>query len=344
MKSLKSIGLAIVALSSVASFSTAFAGGVAQPAGIFTVPVVGPNKLNLVATPFARPAVAEGTISVQSGKVLTVSTVPTMTAGLPYVVEVLDGDYIGAISLITANTGSTVTVEYNFPAGAITAGTRYAIRPDWTISTLLGSAATSQVGSSTSYGGGDVVSIFNSATQKLENFWRQRTGSSPNFAYTWRTQEGAVADNVRIPLGEGFVIKRVSATQLNLRLAGEFRQARARKEILGNGKLTIIANPNPYPLLLSKAGLTPTAATSAGGAASADNVHFINPNTGAFVTYWRNSSDNNNWYNAAGELASGTTIDAGKAVIMQRNGGRGDLTGKSAARVNPVSVANAPGI
>ena len=46
MKSLKSIRLAFVALS-IASISTTLAAGIAQPVGIFTVPVEGPNKMNL---------------------------------------------------------------------------------------------------------------------------------------------------------------------------------------------------------------------------------------------------------------------------------------------------------
>ena len=337
--------LAAASLLAALSLTSSYAGGIAQPTGVFTVPVVGPGKLNLLATPFARPVVAEGTISAQTGSVLNVSAVPAMTGGLPYVLEVQDGDYIGVIALVTGSTGDssggTVTVQYSFPAGAIASGARYAIRPDWTISTLFGAAATSQVGSSTSYGGGDVLQIFNPVTQRLENFWRQRTGSSPSFSYAWLTQAGIPADNVRVPLGEGFIIKRFSSTTLNLRLSGELRQTRTRKEILGNGKLNIVANPNPYPVKLSQSGLTPTAGTTPGGS---DNIHFINPNTGRFISYYRKSNSGSAWFSAAGEPADDVTIPAGGALIYQRGSTRGDLTGRSAARLNPVSFANAPGI
>jgi len=337
--------LAAASLLAALSLTTSYAGGIAQPTGIFTVPVVGPNKLNLLATPFSRPVVAEGTISAQTGSVLNVSAVPAMTGGLSYVLEVQDGDYIGVIALVTASTGDanggTVTVQYSFPAGAITSGTRYAILPDWTISTLFGPAATSQVGSSTSYGGGDVLQIFNPASQKLENFWRQRTGTSPNFNYAWLTQSGQPAENVRVPMGEGFIIKRFSSTTLNLRLSGELRQTRTRKEILGNGKLNIVANPNPYPVKLSQSGLTPTAGTTPG---ASDNIHFIDPNTGRFISYYRKSNSGSTWFSAAGVPADDVTIPAGGALIYQRGSTRGDLTGRSAARLNPVSFANAPGI
>jgi hypothetical protein len=337
--------LAAASLLAALSLTSSYAGGIAQPTGIFTVPVVGPNKLNLLATPFSRPVVAEGTISAQTGSVLNVSAVPAMTGGLPYVLEVQDGDYIGVIALVTASTGDanggTVTVQYSFPAGAITSGTRYAILPDWTISTLFGPAATSQVGSSTSYGGGDVLQIFNPASQKLENFWRQRTGTSPNFNYAWLTQSGQPAENVRVPMGEGFIIKRFSSTTLNLRLSGELRQTRTRKEILGNGKLNIVANPNPYPVKLSQSGLTPTAGTTPG---ASDNIHFIDPNTGRFISYYRKSNSGSTWFSAAGVPADDVTIPAGGALIYQRGSTRGDLTGRSAARLNPLSFANAPGI
>jgi hypothetical protein len=336
------IRLAATTLLAALSLTSSHAAGIAQPAGILTVPVVGPNKVNLLATPFAQPAIAEGKISAQALSVLTVSTIPTMDSSLPYVLEILDGDYIGAIGLITAKDtdAKTVTVVYSFPAGSIAADTRYAIRPDWTISTLLGTAATSKVGSSTSYGAGDILQIFNPASGKFENFWRARTVSTP-YVYTWRTQAGVDASNKRIPLGEGFIIKRFSSTQLNLVLSGELRQARTRKEIVGDGKLNVIANPNPYPVKLSQSGLTPTAGSSFAGA---DKLHFINPANGRFISYFRNSNQGNAWYSSGGVLSSTVTIPAGGAVILQRNAGAANQTGRSAAKLNPLGFAGAGGI
>jgi len=333
--------LAAVTLLSLISLASSHAGGIAQPTGILTVPVVGPNKVNLLATPFAQPADAEGTITAQSSSVLTVSSVPAMTPGLPYILEIQDGDYIGVISLITASTASTVTVQYSLPANSISAGTRYAIRPDWTISTLLGSAATTKFGSSTSFGGGDILQVFNPVSQKFENFWRRRTGNSPSYQYTWLTQAGVAAENQRIPFGEGFIIKRSSSTQLNLVLSGELRQARTRKEILGAGKLNIVANPNPYPIKLSQCGLTPTAGSSL---SLADKVHFINPANGKFVSYYRNSSQASSWYSSAGVNSDAVTIPAGGAIVYQRTSGGGNLVGKTAAKLNPIAFDGAPGI
>jgi hypothetical protein len=139
----KSTLAVILAALTLTTHSQAQTGILAQPVGIFTVPVVGPKKLNLLATPFARPAVAQGTISAQSGSTLTVSQVPVMASDTPYILEILDGDYIGVVSLVTASTGSTVTIQYTLPAGAIASGTRYGIRPDWTVAELFGPAAIS---------------------------------------------------------------------------------------------------------------------------------------------------------------------------------------------------------
>jgi hypothetical protein len=334
------IRLAATTLLAALSLTSSHAGGIAQPSGIMTVPVVGPNKVNLLATPFALPADAEGTISAQAGSVLTVSSIPTMVTGLPYILEVQDGDFIGVIALITASTESTVTVQYSFPTDSIAAGTRYAIRPDWTINTLLGTAATSKFGSSTSYGGGDILQVFNPVSQKFENFWRRRTGTSPNFQYAWLTQGGVAAENTRIPLGEGFIIKRFSSTQLNLVLSGELRQARTRKEILGGAKLNVVANPNPYAVKLTQSGLTPLAGTSLSGA---DKVHFINPSTGRFVSYFRKLDGL--WYNSAGAAASvDLSIPAGGAIVYQRTSGGANLVGRSAIKLNPIAHADAPGI
>ena len=336
------IQLAATAILAALSLTSSHAGGIAQPAGILTIPVVGPNKVNLLATPFARPAIAEGTISAQAQSVLTVSTIPTMDSSLPYVLEILDGDYIGAIGLITAHNtdAKTVTVGYSFPDGSIANGTRYAIRPDWTISTLLGDAATSKVGSSTGYGAGDILQIFNPTSGKFENFWRARTTTTP-YVYTWRTQAGAEASNKRIPLGEGFIIKRFAPNQLNLVLSGELRQARTRKEIVGDGKLNVIANPNPYPIKLSQSGLAPSASSTYSGA---DKLHFINPANGRFISYFRNSNQGNAWYSSGGTASGNVTIPAGGAVILQRNSGNGNLVGKSAAKLNPLGFSGAGGI
>ena len=337
----KSTLAVMIAALTLTTHSQVQAGVLAQPVGIFTVPVVGPKKLNLLSTPFARPAVAQGSISAQSGSTLTVSEVPTMTAGIPYVLEILDGDYIGVVSLVTASAGSTVTVQYSLPANSISAGTRYAIRPDWTIAELFGPASSTQIGSSTAYGNGDQIQILNPVTQQLENVYRLRTGSSPNFTYSWRTQSGDLADNNRVPLGEGFIIYRFASTTVNLRLSGELRQSRTRKEILGNQKLNVVSNPNPYAVKLSQSGLVTSSGAST---AAADNVHFVNPDTGAFVTYYRNSNLSGRWTAVDGSDASNVTIPAGGSIIIQRKSGAGDLLGTSALKLNPIPYASAPGI
>ena len=341
----KSTLAVILAALTLTTHSQAQSGILAQPVGIFTVPVVGPKKLNLLATPFARPSVAQGTISAQSGSTLTVTQVPAMASDTPYVLEILDGDYIGVVSLVTASTGNTsggtVTIQYTLPTGAIASGTRYGIRPDWTIAELFGPAATTQIGSSTSYGNGDQIQILNPVTQQLENIYRLRTGSSGSFTYSWRTQAGVLADNVRVPLGEGFIVYRFPSTTLNLRLSGELRQSRTRKEIKGGQKLNVVSNPNPYAVKLIQSGLVISSGT---GPAGADNVHFVNPNTGSFVTYYRNSNLAGRWTAADGSDASNVTIPAGGSIIIQRKSGSGDLLGTSALKLNPIPYASAPGI
>jgi hypothetical protein len=337
----KSTLAVILAALTLTTHSQAQTGILAQPVGIFTVPVVGPKKLNLLATPFARPAVAQGTISAQSGSILTVTQVPAMASDTPYILEILDGDYIGVVSLVTASTGSTVTIQYTLPDGAIASGTRYGIRPDWTVAELFGPAATSQIGSSTSFGNGDQIQIFNPVTQQLENVYRLRTGTTPNFTYAWMTQGGVSADNVRVPLGEGFIVYRFASSTVNLRLSGELRQSRTRKEILGGQRLNVVSNPNPYAVKLSQSGLI---TSSGSNPAAADNVHFVNPNTGAFVSYYRNSGLAGRWTAVDGSDASNVTIPAGGSIVIQRKSGSGDLLGTSALKLNPIPYASAPGI
>ena len=333
----KVLAMAAIAASSMLSETIA---AVAQPSAIFTVPVYGNKQLNLLTTPFTRPSIQDGVVTAQTLNVLTVSGVPAMTSGVTYILTIEDGDYIGLTAPITAYTASTVTIDATLPAGAILSNIRYSIRPDWTISTLFGPANATQIGSSTSYGNGDTIQVFNPVSQRLEGYYRYRTGTSQaNYQYAWLSSAGVAADNARIPFGEGFIINKFSASTLNLRLSGELRQSRARKEVLGNSKLTLVANPNPFPLKLKNCGIIIGQATSVAG----DNLHFLNPATGRFISYWKNSGNGGKWYDAAGNLAEETVIPAGSSVILQRKAA-GGLTGKNAVRVNPIMVADSPEI
>ena len=142
--------------------------GVATPSGVFTIGLANGN--NFIATPFARSEEGVGTITSQSGSVLTVAPISgplsytvnaygsssSSSAAEPYVLEILDGAWIGYSAAISSNTSNTITL----PAGAPSdlAGSKYVIRKDWTVESLFGDAVTSPLTATNLDDGDDVNS------------------------------------------------------------------------------------------------------------------------------------------------------------------------------------------
>ena len=359
MNQLASLVLALAALGLVGQNLQA---GLATPAGIFNKTIVA-GKTQYLGTPFVRPEVSTGVISSVSGTQITVTPKDgdlTYTAGEysgytgaananePYIIEILDGDligYIGFISSCGATISGSAVITVDVAPGAVTAGSRYAIRPDWTVETLFGDATVSPIKGTTSRtkasGTTDEIQLIGSNGRVASTIYRKWTlsGDAPvpqtGTGFQW-TSASVVGDakKLRIPYSSGIILKAIAGSNYDLTLAGNLREARLRKEILGYPRYNFVANPFAKDLPLKDTGIKITAGTSL---ANADTLGIMNVNAGALVSYyldnagiWRDGDDND---------ASNVTIPKGASVVIRRASSRSTaLTGAQAVKIDPVLV------
>ncbi|NBT48476.1 MAG: hypothetical protein EBT07_11805 [Actinobacteria bacterium] len=332
-------GLAVLAgISILGGTASTQAASIASPASIVEVSFAGGGKRDFVSTPYVRAEEASGTIgAVGSATTLTLVdeaaatyvngrfTPGTATQDNKYILEVLDGRYIGLIAYIKSNTGNTLTVdEVSLPTDGLLVGSKYAIRKDWTIESLFGPAsATSPLGSGSSTASADNVNIYNQKTQAYTTYFIRNSSG----VYTWRDAVGNLANHVRIPYGQGVQVLRRAAGNGSLTLSGELRTSRIRRDLLKD-KTALVANLSPSPTTLGDLNVSIDRANSASGSV----VKVWNPSTQAWTAYYRRTSD--------GKFFDGLTVrdsivvGAGK-VVQVVNKGSADRVGATALTVDP---------
>ena len=282
-QTLRNITGAILAISALLIQDTR--AGVAQPSGIVSLTV--PNSTTtFLGTPYARPVEASGTVTsvdnTGSNAVLSVS----LDAGsaLPasadlantdtnvdkfYVVEILDGPAIGLILDVTAGSSGSLTVNGKIPSSLdISTGSKFALRKAWTLSSLFGTASSSNVfGSgltSTASGVNAQVQLL-SPSGSLTTYYINKTGTS----YNWRASTTTANRNhVPLGLGKGFVVVNRKASPFVFNLSGEYRTSRSRLVVLG-GQRALVANPGVFDTDFVDSTIAATSPNRAGG----------NPNT-----------------------------------------------------------------
>jgi hypothetical protein len=231
----------------------------------------------------------------------------TATQDNKYILEVLDGRYIGLVAYIKSNAGNTFTIdEVSLPTDGLLVGSKYAIRKDWTIQTLFGAAsATSPLASGASTGSADVINIWSQKAQSYNSFYIRLSGG----VYSWRDAIGNEAQHTRIPYGQGVQLVKRSAGNGTLTLTGELRSSRLRRDLLA-GKTALVANLSPSPTTLGEMDISIARGNST--AASVVKI-WSTAGSGSWVPYYRKVSDGK-FYNALGALSETQVIGAGKVV------------------------------
>jgi hypothetical protein len=335
MKRTLNIALSVLSLAGI--FAQPLQAGLATPSGVFAVTLANGN--NFIATPFARSEEGVGTIASQSGNVLTVSPISGplsytvnaygSSATEPYVLEILDGNWIGYSAVISSNTANTITLPAGAPSNLT--GSKYVIRQDWTVESLLGAAATSvltatDLDANDDQESADQIRLMNSNGTLGPIYYRGlRDGN-----YGWFDELGENAAKVRLPFGKGIFIKSIGSKSLIL--SGIVRASRTRMDIVGGKKINLLANPLPFGVKLPDSGMDITPGTSA---ATADNLRLWNGTT--WNNYWRNTSGR--WTVGSNTDASNVTIPAGAGFLIKRNSNRGDLKNENALKFAANAVA-----
>lgn len=311
----------------------------AGPSAIVQISFAGGGKRDFISSPFVRSAEVTGTISAgnttnsitlvdsQSATYANDQFKPgTATQDNKFILEVLDGRYIGLVAYITGNTGNTFTVsQATLPTDGALVGSKYAIRKDWTLESLFGAASASspfKAGSSTA--NADNVNIYNQATQGYSSYFIRLSGGT----YSWRDAIGNLATHVRIPYGQGVQVLRRDAGNGSLTLTGEVRTARLRRDVLNN-KFALFANLSPAATTLEGLNIAIPRSTSTAGSV----VRVWNPaGAGSWTPYYRRTSDGR-FTTSFGTDASTVSVGPGKVVQVLNKGG--DLIGADAMTADP---------
>jgi len=338
MKRTLNIALSVLSLAGI--FAQPLQAGIATPSALFTIELRTGN--NFIATPFARSEEGVGTIVSQADNVLTVSPISGpvsyvrnaygSTATEPYVLEILDGKWIGYSIPISSNEANTITLP---SAGLPTdlQGCKYAIRMDWTLESLFGEAASSPLTGTSHYDGdydsADEIRLMN-ANGTLGDAYKKAIIDNTGVP-KWINNAEQDASKARLPFGKGIFVKAKSAKTITL--SGIVRGSRTRIDIVGGKKINLLANPVPFAVKLEDCGLELTRGTDV---SNADNLRLWN-GTG-WTSYWRSGSLGT-WTDENGVVAGSTLIPAGAGFLVKRGSGRGDLKGENALKFSAITVA-----
>jgi len=332
-------GLAVLAVISILGGTSSIqAASIASPASIVEISFAGSGKRDFVSTPYVRQGEAYGTIaSVGSTTTLTLTdeasatyanarfTPGTATQDNKYIIEVLDGRYIGLVAYIKSNAGNTLTVdEAALPTDGLLEGSKYAIRKDWTIESLFGAAsATSPLAAGSSTASADNINVWNQKTQAYSTYYIRLSSG----VYSWRDAVGNLANHIRIPYGQGVQVLRRAAGNGSLTLNGELRTARLRRDLLKD-KTALIANLSPSPTTLGDLNVSIDRSASASGSV----VKVWNATTQAWTPYYRRTSDGKFFDGLA--VRDSIVVGAGK-VVQVVNKGSADRVGATAITADP---------
>ena len=335
----RTLNLALSVLSLAGIFAQPLQAGIATPSALFTIELKTGN--NFIATPFARSEEGVGTIVSQADNVLTVSPISGpvsytpnaygVNATEPYVLEILDGKWIGYSTSISSNTATTITLPSGSPTDL--QGCKYAIRMDWTLESFFGAAASSPLTETSHYDGdydsADEIRLMN-ANGTLGDAYKKAIIDSTGVP-KWINSAEQDASKARLPFGKGIFVK--AKSDKTITLSGIVRGARTRLDIVGGKKINLLANPVPFAVKLEDCGLELTRGTTV---SNADNLRLWN-GTG-WTSYWRLGSAGV-WKDENGVDAATTVIPAGAGFLVKRNAGRGDLKGENALKFSAITVA-----
>lgn len=315
--------------------------GVAAPNGLASI-TIGPNRTEFVGIPFARAIEFTGTISAvnttSGNDTYTVAIDPGLTA-FPaslvgtvntdswYVLEILDGPSIGFLLPVTSNSGATsITVEGSAAGIGVPAGTRFALRKDWTLASLLGAAsASNRFGYGNNSGATTVnawIQIYDSLNAASITYYINESGSTTK-TYNWRsTSSTANRNHVRVPLGRGIVVLNRKSADFTLPIGGEYRESRTRLSVPA-GKVTYVSNPGPTAVTFSDSTIPTTSPTRA--------TTMPNGNTGDEWSLWDSAA--RAWANYR---IGGTTHSNGPTAYSSSTRVNPTIPAYRAVRVKPI--------
>jgi uncharacterized protein (TIGR02597 family) len=260
-----------------------------------------------VSIPMFKSAAYSGQVASVTANTVTVKGTPafalnTWTA-TPHVLVIETGTKSGVIVPIMSNTADTLTVDMGvFSTSGILTDDDLTIRPAWTIESFM-AGASSRTG----------VQLLTFSNTQLN------VNNSANGIYffdgtNWRDSEGALANNVILYPGEGFIVRTGATPIADFTITGETPLAASYVplgERAGGKRDTIFSYVSPVSETLGSSGL---------GITSGDVLLAFNNNTAgrnkSGVPYFYTGGGN--WVDSEGAPANSFSLEGGKAYVFRR--------------------------
>lgn len=306
-----------------------------DPVGFITMNITAgtgsAKKISLISAPLLDVASINGSSTGNLTAVTSTTlscTSANWTAGAlsqaatPFLIQITSGNAIGHMLLISAttnNTATTVTINSDDVTASnsdittlgIAVGDSFKIIPCDTLSSFLGTPATTGVLGNTSAATADTVIMM-------------VNGISSSYFYSstlvrWTKNAFGSADSSNVPIrpNAGFQYCRLGSTPLSLTVTGSVPTI-ARKAPVKNSGITYLASYFPADVTLSSLGLQSLSNWTTGASASvADTITIFS--TGISSSYYHNGT---NWIkNAFGSANSDSlVIPAGSSVLINQRG------------------------
>lgn len=200
----------------LAGFATAQTTVYTEPVGFVSVTVPATSDATL-SVPLLRPAVFIGTVlnidNIASHQI-TLSSAPTLTAGVPYALYIANGSKEGMTIRVASQVGTTALLNLTLDAGddynGIAVGTQVRVMPYWTPASLLPStvAAGTQILTFENPVAGTTISATAVYAHAGAGVWR-------NVITTANVSQTPLA------FGSSFVLRNLSASPLTVAFVGD---------------------------------------------------------------------------------------------------------------------------
>ena len=328
------LAAAFLALNSFVQAQTA----TTDPVGFVTVSAAAGNGTDRTTSVISFPLVSPETITGQVNGLITGVTANSISnssagwsagalsvAATPYVIRITSGaakGYTFLISTSTANTATTFTIDSEEAGqvdlstlGIVTgaSGDSYAIYGCDTLSSALGTPATSgiQGGTSSAGTGADIVQLF------VAGSWRQYYYNTTSASWR-RIGPNTISDNVPIRPDGAVIYSRLPASALNLTVLGTVPTSN-RKALVNNSGVSFLSNSWPVNLTLGTSAIQsiPGWVSSATYNATTTDIVQMMVN-GAWLKYYYTGT---NWKRVGpNTLSDSVSILTGSALIIQKAG------------------------
>lgn len=290
--------------------------GTANASSFFSLPLTRPETWRGV--PSGISPNQDGRSVLDFGEQIAGGLLTLSAGGESHYLQVLDGANAGASSDVIGSDGNLVTVSDDLSEVIEPGTTMVRLVPHWTMGSAFPSGG--GLGGGTSPTAADSVTLYPPDGPPIAMFYHTASGQ-------WR-RGLAVASNTTIPPSSGIMVSRKQAGDVLIPLSGSVTTTPVEVRVGSGGggaKLTLLANPHPITSAsLVNSGLyTGDPSTGVVGGVSplgADTVTVYNPQTGAGVNYYYNTSANQWRWGLSN--ASSVTIPEGAAILINRKSGR----------------------